>query len=61
MSSQYLIQHLQAKVDSLSDDDLEAKYDEYLSLNCRGVRDEIYLSIMEREMRARKLGWGVAA
>jgi len=54
MSSQVLIENLKAKIEQLSDDDLEVKFELYRDLRSRSVRDEIYLELLAQAMDERE-------
>ena len=54
MTSNVLIQNLKAKIQDLSQDELEEEFELYKSLQARSVRDEIYQELLAQELDKRE-------
>ncbi len=54
MTSNVLIQNLKAKIQDLSQDELEDEFELYKSLQARSVRDEIYQELLAQELDRRE-------
>ena len=54
MTSNILIQNLKAKIQDLSQDELEDEFELYKSLQARSVRDEIYQELLAQELDRRE-------
>lgn len=55
MINEHFVIECQGRVVTLRDSELKGEYDLYRSLEAKGLRDEVWISIMERELERREL------